>query len=42
VCSSDLERGLSHNTSVLITYDPTGPQGAHWRWISKIGGEPLP
>jgi branched-chain amino acid transport system substrate-binding protein len=36
------ERGLSHNTSVLITYDPTGPQGAHWRWISKIGGEPLP
>jgi hypothetical protein len=35
------DRGLSHDTSVLVTYDPTGPDGAHWRWISKIGGEPL-
>ncbi len=35
------ERGLSHETSVLITYDPKGPDGPRWRWISKIGGAPL-
>jgi branched-chain amino acid transport system substrate-binding protein len=32
------DRGLSHDTSVLVTYDPAGPS---WRWLSKIGGEPL-
>jgi branched-chain amino acid transport system substrate-binding protein len=35
------ERGLSHDSSVLITYDAHGPDGPHWQWISKIGGEPL-
>jgi branched-chain amino acid transport system substrate-binding protein len=35
------ERGLSHDTSVLITYDAHGPDGPRWQWISKIGGEPL-
>lgn len=35
------ERGLSHDSSVLVTYDPHGPDGPHWRWLSKIGGEPL-
>jgi hypothetical protein len=32
------ERGLSHDSSVLVTYDPAGPS---WRWLSKIGGAPL-
>jgi branched-chain amino acid transport system substrate-binding protein len=35
------ERGLSHDTSVIVTYDPDGPQGPRWKWLSKIGGEPL-
>ncbi len=35
------DRGLSHDTSVLITYDPKGPDGPRWKWVSKIGGEPL-
>ncbi len=35
------DRGLSHDTSVIVTYDPHGPDGPRWRWLSKIGGEPL-
>jgi len=35
------DRGLSHDTSVLVTYDPAGPDGPRWRWVSKIGGDPL-
>ncbi len=35
------DRGLSHDSTVLVTYDTTGPEGPHWRWVSKIGGEPL-
>jgi branched-chain amino acid transport system substrate-binding protein len=35
------DRGLSHDTSVLVTYDTSGPEGPHWRWVSKIGGAPL-
>ena len=35
------ERGLSHDTSALVRYAPTGPDGAHWEWISQIGGAPL-
>jgi branched-chain amino acid transport system substrate-binding protein len=35
------DRGLSHDTSVLVTYDRTGPDGPRWKWVSKIGGEPL-
>jgi branched-chain amino acid transport system substrate-binding protein len=32
------ERGLSHDTSVIVTYDPKGPS---WKWVSQIGGAPL-
>ncbi len=32
------DRGLAHDTSVLVTYDPAGPS---WRWLSQIGGAPL-
>lgn len=35
------DRGLSHNTSALVRYEPTGPDGAHWEWVSEIGGTPL-
>jgi branched-chain amino acid transport system substrate-binding protein len=35
------DRGLAHDTSVLVTYDPAGPDGPRWRWVSKIGGDPL-
>ncbi len=35
------ERGLSHDSTVLVTYVLTGPDGPHWQWISQIGGEPL-
>jgi branched-chain amino acid transport system substrate-binding protein len=36
------ERGLSHDSSALVRYDPTGPDGAQWQWVSEIGGAPLP
>jgi len=35
------DRGLSHNTSALVRYEPKGPDGAHWEWVSAIGGAPL-
>ena len=35
------DRGLSHDASVLVTYEAKGPGGPSWRWVSKIGGEPL-
>jgi branched-chain amino acid transport system substrate-binding protein len=35
------DRGLSHDTSVLVTYEAKGPDAPRWRWVSKIGGEPL-
>jgi len=35
------DRGLSHNTSALVRYEPKGPDGAHWEWVSEIGGAPL-
>jgi len=35
------DRGLSHNTSALVRYAPKGPDGAHWEWVSEIGGAPL-
>ncbi|MGH7033394.1 MAG: hypothetical protein ACREFL_06670 [Stellaceae bacterium] len=35
------ERGLSHDTSALVRYALTGPDGADWEWISEIGGTPL-
>lgn len=35
------DRGLSHESTAIVTYDATGPEGPHWRWVSKIGGAPL-
>jgi branched-chain amino acid transport system substrate-binding protein len=35
------DRGLSHATSALVRYAPKGPDGAHWEWVSDIGGAPL-
>ena len=35
------DRGLSHDTSALVRYEPKGPDGAHWEWVSEIGGAPL-
>jgi hypothetical protein len=35
------DRGLSHNSSALVRYEPSGPEGAHWEWIGEIGGTPL-
>ncbi len=35
------ERGLSHNTSALVRYDPKSPDGPRWQWVSEIGGAPL-
>jgi branched-chain amino acid transport system substrate-binding protein len=35
------DRGLSHNTSALVRYEPKGPDGPHWEWLSEVGGTPL-
>ena len=35
------DRGLSHETSALIRYDPKGPEGPRWQWVSEVGGAPL-
>jgi branched-chain amino acid transport system substrate-binding protein len=35
------ERGLADDTSIIVRYDPSGPDGARWQWVSKIGGAPL-
>jgi branched-chain amino acid transport system substrate-binding protein len=35
------DRGLSHATSALVRYEPKGVDGAHWEWVSEIGGAPL-
>jgi hypothetical protein len=24
-----------------VRYDPAGPDGPRWQWVSKIGGEPI-
>jgi hypothetical protein len=31
------ERGLGPDYSIIVTYDPKGPAGPHWVWLSKIG-----
>lgn len=36
------DRGLSHKTSAVVRYDPKGPDGPRWQWLSEIGGKPLP
>ena len=35
------DRGLSHDTTALIRYDPHGPDGPRWQWVSEVGGAPL-
>lgn len=35
------ERGLADDTSIIVRYDPKGPDGPRWQWVTKIGGEPL-
>lgn len=35
------ERGLADDTSIIVRYDPQGPNGPRWQWVSRIGGEPL-
>ncbi|HXQ50004.1 MAG TPA: ABC transporter substrate-binding protein [Stellaceae bacterium] len=35
------ERGLGSDTTTIVGYDPGGPDGPRWKWLSKIGGEPL-
>ena len=35
------DRGLSHDTSALVRYDPKGPDGPRWQWVSEVGGAPL-
>src|ERR1019366_5123540 len=33
--------GLADDTSIIVRYDPKGPDGPRWQWVTKIGGEPL-
>jgi branched-chain amino acid transport system substrate-binding protein len=35
------DRGLSHDTTALVRYEPKGPNGPHWQWVSEVGGAPL-
>ncbi len=35
------ERGLGHDAYTIVRYDPDGPEGPRWQWLSQIGGEPL-
>jgi hypothetical protein len=35
------DRGLSHDTTALVRYDPKGPDGPRWQWVSEVGGAPL-
>lgn len=35
------DRGLSHDTTALVRYEPKGPDGPRWQWVSEVGGAPL-
>ncbi|MGH7087985.1 MAG: ABC transporter substrate-binding protein, partial [Stellaceae bacterium] len=35
------DRGLYKNTYTVVRYDPNGPDGPRWQWLSQIGGAPL-
>jgi branched-chain amino acid transport system substrate-binding protein len=35
------DRGLGNDTTTIVRYDATGPDGPRFQWVSKIGGEPL-
>jgi branched-chain amino acid transport system substrate-binding protein len=35
------DRGLGDDTNTIVAYDPNGPDGPRWKWLSKVGGEPL-
>ena len=39
--TSHPDRGLGEDTTTIVRYDPAGPDGPRWQWVSKIGGEPI-